>query len=58
MMNIELLSHLKVIEIAQGVSAPMATCRLADLGAQVIKIEIVMVKKCLIKQDLILCIQT
>jgi len=40
MMNMELLSHLKVIEIAQGVSAPMATCRLADLGAQVIKIEI------------------
>ena len=33
------LSGLKVVTIEQAVAAPFATCRLADAGAEVIKIE-------------------
>lgn len=33
------LAGLKVVAIEQAVAAPFATCRLADAGAEVIKIE-------------------
>jgi crotonobetainyl-CoA:carnitine CoA-transferase CaiB-like acyl-CoA transferase len=33
------LMGLKVVAIEQAVAAPFATCRLADAGAEVIKIE-------------------
>jgi crotonobetainyl-CoA:carnitine CoA-transferase CaiB-like acyl-CoA transferase len=33
------LQSIRIIELAQGVAAPLATLRLSDLGAQVIKIE-------------------
>jgi crotonobetainyl-CoA:carnitine CoA-transferase CaiB-like acyl-CoA transferase len=33
------LADLRVVEIASGVAGPMATCRLGDLGADVVKVE-------------------
>jgi crotonobetainyl-CoA:carnitine CoA-transferase CaiB-like acyl-CoA transferase len=33
------LQGLRVVELASGVAGPMATCRLGDLGAEVIKVE-------------------
>ncbi len=34
------LQDVRVVEIASGVAGPMAACRLADLGASVVKVEV------------------
>lgn len=35
----DILKGIRVVEIASGVAGPMAGCRLADLGAEVVKVE-------------------
>jgi len=37
--NAPLLKSIRILELASGVAGPMAACRLADLGAEVVKVE-------------------